>query len=709
MIVKKWCVGALIVGALGLRAQSTSVTATIADSDGQTWNNGTVTATFVPGPTNAYKWTGGTIPNQIAGAMDDMGTFTISPPDNTTITPIGSAWRFTICPNASSGCQSKQITVAGSSMDLSAQLSAIAIGPRFPAKAWTYGYLDVEIQPVPLPGGMYWNVTSLEQHCWTGTAWETCSGGGGGGTDVNLNSSPPQSTLAINGFMPQVCIDSSGNGLDQICNTATGFVPQAGNCVIYSASNTNGGSLLSVNINSFGSKPIALPTQVGWSTTLPEVRFPVGKPVMLCYDGTNWNASALGTTPGGFIAGFQVVQTGSLTVEVDPGTVNCNGTFVQSLQTGLTLTGDSNNYIFLDTSSGCALTTNTTGFGSSNIPIAEVSTNLGIIPPIVDMRTLFTYKPGGGTTTNALTMNDSGTGASPGSTFDGSAAKTISYNTIGAAASGAATTVNGRSCALGNSCTVNPPLDKSTNGLANPTADATFTYPSTSTTGFTFAGTAPASVSTATGTNATLLFNVSGVTGGATSNSSGTGGIGSSPSLAAGAGGAGTGTTGNGGAGGAVAISGGNGANGAGSNANGGNGGTITLTPGSGGSKTGSGTAGTEGLVYIPGALASNAEFSNGTCTTAATIAASNGNRQSITLTNGDTCALTFTQPASGTASITLKVIQSSSSTYNGLISGCKWPGGTVPTITATTGAIDFVSIYLNGSNAYCAALQNFM
>jgi hypothetical protein len=40
---------------------------------------------------------------------------------------------------------------------------------------------------------------------------------------------------------------------------------------------------------------------------------------------------------------------------------------------------------------------------------------------------------GGGTTTNALTMNNNGSGAASGSTFDGSAAKTISYNTIGAA------------------------------------------------------------------------------------------------------------------------------------------------------------------------------------------------------------------------------------------------------------------------------------
>ena len=58
----------------------------------------------------------------------------------------------------------------------------------------------------------------------------------------------------------------------------------------------------------------------------------------------------------------------------------------------------------------------------------------------------------GGTTTNALTLNNSGTGAASGSTFNGSAAITLSYNTIGAqqaltltttGTSGAATLISG--------------------------------------------------------------------------------------------------------------------------------------------------------------------------------------------------------------------------------------------------------------------------
>lgn len=43
---------------------------------------------------------------------------------------------------------------------------------------------------------------------------------------------------------------------------------------------------------------------------------------------------------------------------------------------------------------------------------------------------------GGGTTTNTVTFNNSGTGDASGTAFDGSVARTISYNTLGAAASG---------------------------------------------------------------------------------------------------------------------------------------------------------------------------------------------------------------------------------------------------------------------------------
>lgn len=58
-----------------------------------------------------------------------------------------------------------------------------------------------------------------------------------------------------------------------------------------------------------------------------------------------------------------------------------------------------------------------------------------------------------GSTTAAVTFNNSGAGASSGITFDGSIARTISYNTIGAASSTATFTLGSTSIALGSTTT----------------------------------------------------------------------------------------------------------------------------------------------------------------------------------------------------------------------------------------------------------------
>lgn len=110
----------------------------------------------------------------------------------------------------------------------------------------------------------------------------------------------------------------------------------------------------------------------------------------------------------------------------------------------------------------------------------------------------------------------------------------------------------------------------------------------------------------------------------------------------------------------------------------------------------------------VIGTIYSPAEYDNGVCTTAKTIDPANGNNQKITLTNAQTCVLTFTQPSSGTAKILLKVVQSAAGSFNGAISGGLWPYGVVPTITQTSGAVDIISIYLDGTNAYCVPSQDF-
>jgi hypothetical protein len=133
---------------------------------------------------------------------------------------------------------------------------------------------------------------------------------------------------------------------------------------------------------------------------------------------------------------------------------------------------------------------------------------------------------------------------------------------------------------------------------------------------FNVTGNAPASTANATGVNAGTVFQVSGVTGGASSNAAGTAGVGSSPSVSAGIGGAGTGTNAVGGQGGTVVLNGGNGGAslGTGINSFGGN---ITLNPGAAGTG-GSGTAGKAGVVQVTGPGAGFVGFQQGTAVTTA-------------------------------------------------------------------------------------------
>ena len=121
-----------------------------------------------------------------------------------------------------------------------------------------------------------------------------------GGTAVALNSASSLGTLAITGYMPQVCADTSGSGTAQSCTTATSFTPQTGNCIVYSTTTANSSTALTLNINSLGAASVAVPSSSGWTTTLTaSSSIPAGKPMHMCYDGTNWNASGTGYQAAG--------------------------------------------------------------------------------------------------------------------------------------------------------------------------------------------------------------------------------------------------------------------------------------------------------------------------------------------------------------------------------------------------------------------------
>jgi hypothetical protein len=203
-------------------AQTTTFSATITDTDGQTWNNGTwQAAIYSP---NGPPFIGGSpvSPTTYSGTMNGSGFFSQVLPSNTSISPIGSQWKFTICPNASAPCGQILVVVTGTTQDGSATLSAGILAPRFPAGPASYGYTDNEITVIPPPGGFYFNTIALTQRIWTGTAWVNQGGGGGGGlTSFTSGNLGPLFTTAL-GSNPTVAPALTFAAVSQSANTIFG-------------------------------------------------------------------------------------------------------------------------------------------------------------------------------------------------------------------------------------------------------------------------------------------------------------------------------------------------------------------------------------------------------------------------------------------------------------------------------------------------------
>lgn len=169
-----------------------------------------------------------------------------------------------------------------------------------------------------------------------------------------------------------------------------------------------------------------IPYQTGSGTT-SYITAPTTASTYLQWNGTAfvWAAAAgLGTVtsvaltmPSGFtVSGSPVTTAGTLAVSTTlNGILKGNGS-------GFTTATASTDYAPATTGTNAQLLANNGTGGFSNVTVGSgLSYSAGTLSAT-----------GGGTTTNALTMNNGGAGAASGTTFDGSVARTISYNTIGA-------------------------------------------------------------------------------------------------------------------------------------------------------------------------------------------------------------------------------------------------------------------------------------
>lgn len=167
--------------------QSTTVSGTVTDTGSQTWNNGTFTATLVPNPqypVSSYTWTGGTLNQTISGVMNGSGVYSVSIPSNTAITPVGTKWTISFCPNASSPCAPTPATqITGATQTLNFAPPAIVINLANPPGPYTTAYADGEIVSPPT-GAQYFNTTTNLTRVWNGSAWANQGSGGGGVASV---------------------------------------------------------------------------------------------------------------------------------------------------------------------------------------------------------------------------------------------------------------------------------------------------------------------------------------------------------------------------------------------------------------------------------------------------------------------------------------------------------------------------------------------
>jgi len=105
--------------------------------------------------------------------------------------------------------------------------------------------------------------------------------------------------------------------------------------------------------------------------------------------------------------------------------------------------------------------------------------------------------------------------------------------------------------------------------------------------------------------------------------------------------------------------------------------------------------------------LASVSLTDNGNSGASKTIDWRVSTKQKITTTAS--CTLTFTAPPFPT-SLILKIIHEASATaYTYTWPGTvKWPSGTAPTLTNTSGAVDIIALFFDGTNYYSVANTNF-
>lgn len=266
-MLKRFSLLIVLASALAV-AQTTSVTLQVTDTpDGQSWNNGTYSATLVlqPGaPVQPFQllpvFGGGPVtPTAVSGNLSGSGGASFTLTSNTAIAPASNTgWRVVVCPLASADCFRTTVVITGASQTVTLNPPSIRINGANSPPA-TLAYADVEIASPPL-GTQYFNVTSLAQRQWNGTIWVVI---GGAGTPAwNAIIAPTGNQSLAMGATTTLFTWAAPNAtawsmVDGATNTAPQFV---------SIANTNGSTAVPLTVTSNTTGVPALEPKAATST-----------------------------------------------------------------------------------------------------------------------------------------------------------------------------------------------------------------------------------------------------------------------------------------------------------------------------------------------------------------------------------------------------------------------------------------------------------
>lgn len=170
-----------LVGAGGLAAQTTNVTATLSDPTSTLWINAPYTINLISPVIPSTNPGNNSFTTSFSGTTDGFGVLSATLQRVANIFPANTTWQFCVVSGVSftqKFCVNIPVGNAGqSSQDVSSQINAILTAPVINGGAAVRAYNDAEVQAYL--GAMYFNVNSLTFRCYNG-GWGVCGGTGTG-------------------------------------------------------------------------------------------------------------------------------------------------------------------------------------------------------------------------------------------------------------------------------------------------------------------------------------------------------------------------------------------------------------------------------------------------------------------------------------------------------------------------------------------------